>query len=331
MYSEDDLSSAVAAGVLTEASAEAFRAHVEHRQRSSAVDEEHFRLVTGFNDIFVVIACVLLLASLAGIGASYASHIGSAAVAVAAWLLAEFFTRRRRMALPSIVLLLAFAGAVFATILLLVGTNDPVAYAIASAVAALAAWLHWRRFRVPITIAAGVAASVGCAFGLVLWAAPNAGAWLNMLSLVAGIAVFAVAMRWDATDTLRQTRRSDVAFWLHLLAAPLLVHPIFTVLGVTGGHADLGQALAVVVLYVAIALISLAVDRRALMVSALTYVLFAFSALLKQFGVVSLSFAITAFAIGAALLLLSAFWHPTRAYVLGFLPLALQQRLAPFR
>jgi len=331
MYSEDDLSSAVAAGVLTEASAEAFRAHVEHRQRSSAVDEEHFRLVTGFNDIFVVIACVLLLASLAGIGASYASHIGSAAVAVAAWLLAEFFTRRRRMALPSIVLLLAFTGAVFATILLVVGTNDPVAYAIASAVAALAAWLHWRRFRVPITIAAGVAAAVGCAFGLFLWVAPNAGIWLNLLSLIAGIAVFAAAMRWDATDTLRQTRRSDVAFWLHLLAAPLLVHPIFTVLGVTGGHADLGQALAVVVLYVAIALISLAVDRRALMVSALTYVLFAFSALLKQFGVVSLSFAITAFAIGAALLLLSAFWHPTRAYVLRFLPLALQQRLAPFR
>jgi MFS family permease len=331
MYSEDDLSSAVAAGVLSEASAEAFRAHVEQRLRSSAVDEEHFRLVTGFNDIFVVIACVLLLASLAGIGASYASHVGSAAVAVAAWLLAEFFTRRRRMALPSIVLLLAFAGSVFATILLLVGTNDPVAYAIASAFAAVAAWLHWRRFRVPITIAAGVAGAVGCAFGVFLWAAPEAGKWLNVLSLIAGIAVFAAAMRWDSTDTLRQTRRSDVAFWLHLLAAPLLVHPIFTVLGVTGGHADLGQALAVVVLYVAIALVSLAVDRRALMVSALTYVLFAFSALLKEFGVVSLSFAITAFAIGAALLLLSAFWHPTRAYVLGFLPPALQQRLAPFR
>jgi len=241
MYSEDDLSSAVAAGVLTEASAEAFRAHVEQRQRSSAVDEEHFRLVTGFNDIFVVIACVLLLASLAGIGASYASHIGSAAVAVAAWLLAEFFTRRRRMALPSIVLLLAFTGAVFATILLVVGTNDPVAYAIASAVAALAAWLHWRRFRVPITIAAGVAAAVGCAFGLFLWVAPNAGIWLNLLSLIAGIAVFAAAMRWDATDTLRQTRRSDVAFWLHLLAAPLLVHPIFTVLGVTAGMPTWGR------------------------------------------------------------------------------------------
>jgi hypothetical protein len=67
------------------------------------------------------------------------------------------------------------------------------------------------------------------------------------------------------------------------------------------------------------------------MVSALAYVLFAFSALLKQYGVVSLGFAITAFAIGAALLLLSAFWHPVRAFVLGFLPSSLQQRLPPFR
>ena len=111
----------------------------------------------------------------------------------------------------------------------------------------------------------------------------------------------------------------------------LLVHPIFTLLGVSGGHAGLAQALAVVALYVTIALVSLAVDRRALMVSALAYVLFAFSALLKQFGFVSLGFAITAFAIGAALLLLSAFWHPARAFVLGFLPPSLQQRLAPFR
>jgi len=327
MYSEEDIASAVAAGVLTEASAEAFRAHVAQRQHSSAVDEEHFRLVTGFNDIFVVIACVLLLASLAGIGASYAAFVGGAAVAAAAWLLAEFFTRKRRMALPSIVLLLAFVGGVFATVFLAIATKEMYGLAVASAIAAAAAWLHWRRFRVPITIAAGAAAVVGFAFALFMWALPDADKWLSALSLVAGVVVFAAAMRWDGTDTLRQTRRSDVAFWL----APLLVHPIFTILGVTGGHADLTQALAVVVLYVVIALVSLAVDRRALMVSALTYVLFAFTALLKQFGVVSLGFAITAFAIGAALLLLSAFWHPTRAFVLGFLPASLQQRLAPFR
>ena len=176
-----------------------------------------------------------------------------------------------------------------------------------------------------------MAALIGCIFALLFSAAPEAKNWTIAISFIAGIAVFALAMRWDTADRARQTRMSDVAFWLHLLAAPLLVHPVFTSLGVFGGETNLEQAIAVVALYVAIALISLSIDRRALMVSALTYVLYTFSALLKQYGVVSLSFAITALAIGSALLLLSAFWHPSRAFVLRRLPLSLQQRLAPLR
>jgi hypothetical protein len=30
-------------------------------------------------------------------------------------------------------------------------------------------------------------------------------------------------MWWDSSDRARLTRRSDVAFWLHLLAAPMIV------------------------------------------------------------------------------------------------------------
>ncbi len=331
MYSEEDLASAVAAGVMSNDVANAFRVHVGQSRSALAVDEEHFRLITGFNDIFVVIACVLLLVALAGIGSAYSSWFGAFGVAVASWLLAEFFTRRRRMALPSIVLLLTFVGGVAATVFFMLPTQSPGGFAVGSAIGAAAAGAHWWRFRVPITVAAGAAAVVGCLFALIMQIAPEAKNWMNAIAFVAGIMVFALAMRWDSSDTLRQTRRSDVAFWLHLLAAPLIVHPIFTALGVTRGQANAGQAIAVAALYVAIAFISLAADRRALMVSALAYVLFAFSALLKQFGVVSLDFAITAFGIGAALLLLSAFWHPTRAWVLGFLPPAVQGKLAPFR
>ncbi len=67
------------------------------------------------------------------------------------------------------------------------------------------------------------------------------------------------------------------------------------------------------------------------MVSALAYVLYAFSALLKHYGFVSFSFAITALVIGIALLLLSAFWHPVRTLVLRVIPAALQARLPPAR
>lgn len=327
MYSEEDIASAVEAGILTEDTAAAFRLHVAQLQRTPAVDEEHFRLVTGFNDIFVVIACLLLLTSVAWIGAALAPWFGALASAIAAWALAEFFIRKRRMALPAIVLLLAFVGNIFYSGL--IGLDKSIIAA--SALAAIGAWLHWLRFKVPITMAAGVAAVIGCVVALLLAAVPEARNLVPLLSLLAGIVVFTLAMHWDAADTQRQTRKSDVAFWLHLLAAPLLVHPAFAALNVFGGEIHLLQALAVIVLYVAIALVSLAIDRRALMVSALIYVLYAFSSLLKQYGVISLGFAITALIIGSALLLLSAFWHPCRTFVLGFFPPSVKKQLPPLR
>jgi hypothetical protein len=330
MYTDEDLDSAVKAGILTKDSAAAFRAHVGLLANAAAVDEEHFRLVTGFNDIFVVIACALLLASVAWMGALIATWLGALAAAIAAWALAEFFVRRRRMALPAIVLLLAFVGSVFGVGALFVARMNGT-LALASALAAAAAWLHWLRFRVPITVAAGAAAVAGFLAAAVLATIPEAANWIAGISFIAGIAVFFLAMRWDMADRRRETRKSDVAFWLHLLAAPLIVRPVFSALGVLDGEADLWQASAVVALYVAIALVSLAIDRRALMVSALVYVLYTFAALLSQYGGVSLSFAVTGFIIGSALLLLSAFWHRSRGFVLSRLPEGVQQRLAPSR
>ena len=57
-----------------------------------------------------------------------------------------------------------------------------------------------------------------------------------------------------------------------------------------------------------------------LLVSALAYVLFALTQLFRTFGAVELNVALTAFVIGSALLLLSAFWQNARAVVVGVLP-----------
>ncbi len=331
MYSEEELASAVEAGVLTEATAAAFRHHVATTRIGSTADDERFRLVTGFNDIFVVIACGLLLASLAAIGASEAAWLGAVAVALCAWGLAEFFVRKRHMALPAIVLAVAFVGAIVAGGVYHVD-HSGMGWAVGSIAATFGAWLHWWRFRVPITVALGVAAALSGAVTLLLTTMPRAADWTPLIAFVTGLLVFALAMRWDAADPLRVTRRSDAALWLHLLAAPMLVHAVFGGLGVSQGEdTTLSTALLVAFLYAAIALVSLTIDRRALMVAALSYVLYTFSALLSQYGVVSLGFAITALILGSALLLLSAFWHRSRAWVLHFLPSALQKRLPPPR
>jgi hypothetical protein len=355
MYSQQELDDAVASGAISADAADALRKYVEDQRVSAIPDEEQFRLITGFNDIFVSIAAAILLVAVGWIGqwigqrAGFAiegdgpSPIAPLFVAAASWGLALFFTAQRRMALPSILLLLTFTGGVLATaafsLVLGIGTeafdNNPslggVIGAVSAAIAAAAAWLHWARFRVPITVAAGAAAGAGIAIGLLVAAlgkdAENAKNIILGFVLLLGIGTFLFAMWWDASDRARVTRRADVAFWLHLLAAPMIVHPVFTLLGLNDGNATVGEGLVVILLYVALGLTALAIDRRALLVSALAYVLFAMQQLFRQFGAVELNVALTALVIGSALLLLSAFWHQARRTIVQPLPDGLRTRL----
>ena len=360
MYSQQDLDDAVASGVITAEAANALRAHIETQRSTAIPDEEQFRLITGFNDIFVSIAAAILLFAVGWIGQSIGqstgliisdhgetgpSFLAPLAVGGTAWALALFFTARRRMALPSILLLLAFVGGVLATsaflLVQIIGPdrfqnhNDLIAATVggvSAAIAAVAAWIHWRRFHVPITVAAGAAAVAGIFLAAIIGIvqpgdSESAKNLILGFVLLLGIGVFLFAMWWDASDRARLTRRSDVAFWLHLLAAPMIAHPIFTIMGLTKGSVSTSEALGVVGLYLLFGVTALAVDRRALLVSALAYVLYALTELFKQFGAVELNVALTALVIGSALLLLSAYWHQARRLVVTRLPSKLQERL----
>ena len=363
MYSQQELDDAVAAGVISADAADALRNHIATQRSTAIPDEEQFRLLTGFNDIFVSIAAAILLFAVGWIGQSIGQATGLAildrsgsggpgpsflaplAVAGTAWALALFFTARRRMALPSILLLIAFAGGVLATAAFLLTQvigperfNDSTGQglgatvgAISAAIAAGAAWLHWRRFHVPITIAVGAAAVAGLFVAIIAgFLPPNSENTKNIILgfvLLLGIGMFLFAMWWDSSDRARVTRRSDVAFWLHLLAAPMIAHPVFALLGLSNGEVSVGEGLLVLGLYVLFGITALAVDRRALLVSALAYVLYALTELFKQFGAVQLNIALTALVIGSALLLLSAFWHQARRMVVNALPGTLQERL----
>ena len=360
MYSQQELDDAVGAGVITQDAANALRAYIERERTIAIPDEEQFRLITGFNDIFVSIAAAILLFAVGWIGQSigqatglYISDNGDVGpsflaplfVAATSWGLALFFTAKRRMALPSILLLLSFVGGVLVTTgFLLVQIIGPDRFnndnqllgatvgAVSAAIAAVGAFIHWRRFHVPITVAAGAAAVAGLFLAIVVGIVQpgDSRSAMNLILsfvLVLGIGMFLFAMWWDASDRARLTRRSDVAFWLHLLAAPMIAHPIFTLLGVMNGNVGTGVGLLVVGLYILFGLTALAVDRRALLVSALAYVLYALTELFKRFGAVELNIALTALVIGSALLLLSAYWHQARRIVVKQLPANLQARL----
>ncbi|MCJ7421851.1 hypothetical protein [Sphingomicrobium astaxanthinifaciens] len=358
MYSQQELDDAVAAGALTSQSANALRAFVAQQRSSSLVDEEQFRLITGFNDIFVAVAGAILFFAVGWIGQWLGDQLGfqvggdfgpsplaGLAIALTAWGLALYFTAKRRMALPSILFLLAFVGGTFwaASMTLgivaegLVGTLEErgagIIAATAAAITAAAAWLHWRTFRVPITVAAGAVAVAGIVLGLTAAIIGDSVPGTSLMTIILwmvlllGLGIFAVAMKWDASDPARVTRRSDVAFWLHLAAAPMIVHAVFTLLALNDANATMGEGFLVIGLYLLLGLAAIAIDRRALLVSALAYVLYALAALFREFGAVELNIALTALVIGSALLLLSAFWHQARHKVVAMLPHKVRRHL----
>lgn len=328
------------------------------RQDADRQDDEALRFVTSFADIFVSLGIALFFGSAAYFLGKQIGALGMWAVlAVLAWLVAELFTRRLRLALPSIILLGLFAASVFMADMKIVGELDPTAplhwwhptdgfgwfmvnatgLVVAGLATAILTSLHYLRFRVPITIAALAAALIATLVGLAFWLIPDFTArFFNWLLLAAGLIVFLVAMRFDMTDLERRTRRTDIAFWLHLLAAPLIVHPLLAMvarhpldpaLGIDVGPLDSHAAAIVLAIFLGLGLVSLIIDRRALLVSGLAYAGIAFGTLLSNSGFASDSAAATLLALGFFILFLSALWRPLRQGLLRLLPQALVLRL----
>ncbi len=338
--SEGTLARAVAGGVLTADQVDALHAlelESTRSQPSGPADSEQFRFISGFSDIFVTIGLALFLGALAYFTSDFGGSIAAGAItAVASWLLAEYLTRKRRMALPSIVLLLVFAASVFLAVaeprtrFFFFNPNVwgwPAFFA--GLITAAATALHYRRFGVPITIAAGAAALVASIIALFVMLAPDLARQATVsLVFVCGLFVFALAMRFDLSDPARRTRRTDIAFWLHMLAAPLIVHPLVS--GFVGaGNLDTASALSVLAVFCGLALVALIVDRRAILVAGLSYAGIAFGTLVSNAGLTSGRVPLTLLVLGALVLLLSAGWHVLRRALLTLLPVALVRRLPP--
>lgn len=359
MYSDADLDEAVRRGdIAAEAAAALRRSAAQGRAPAEAdtrgpdadaLEGERLRLVSGFHDVSVAGAALLTLVCLAVVAARMGVGAVSFVSAVAAWGLAEHFTRVRRLALTSIVLLLVLAAAVGGAVAGVVGAQvagaarffwpgrggfDPVAamtgpgVLLLAAISAAAA-LHWMRFRVPAAMGLLAAAAAGLVLAILLVALPGGHAVAEPLTFAAGLAVFAFAMRWDLSDPVRRTLRADVAFWLHLASAPMIVGPAFAAIGVYERVGSAGATAAAVGLYLALSAVALVIDRRALMASALFYLLFAVGSLLFSKATFVSALPAAGLVVGIGLLLLSAFWGSARRAVLAALPEGLVRRLPP--
>lgn len=342
MLTQDDLDEAVQKSVITREQAGAILEIARARRvqfAASVAADERFHFMRGFNELFIAIGVGLFGAGITVASAMLGALAGVVGV-IAMWGLAEILTRSMRLTLPSIVIAVFYAGfaaslgfALFGGAAL--GAADAGWFAGGIGgfygsifVLVFAALFYWR-FRLPfalLLIAASCTALLLTATQVFL-----GGAGTNLVILLAGLASFAAAMAFDRSDPERVSRRADCAFWLHLVAAPLIVHPIVRTIS---GEGELtGATAAATVIVVAVfAVVALAIDRRAILASSLTYLGFA---IFYVFGQVSsgsdLTTLLTLLVLGIGVMVLGVGWHGLRARLLALLPPSLTRHLPPAR
>ncbi|HVZ05547.1 hypothetical protein [Hyphomicrobium sp.] len=336
--SPDDLQAAVEAGVIDAAQAEKLRAMraaakpvVGPDGEPALADEERFRFLNGFNDVFLTIGVLLVAGAFLAATSTTFFGLGWAATLAAGsavfWVLSKILVSRLRAVLPGMVLSLLFV--VFAASAAVVelhwdnlkSSNWDVAQELAfwrnptlvfAVPALIASLIYYLRFRLPFVLTL-----IAC-FGYVVAARTlfNIGIGPSLVALGYGLLVLIVALVYDSRDTRRVTRLSDCAFWLHLVAAPMIVSPVFMLIKYSiGGVATSAVILLTVFL---LALFALAIDRRALLVSSLAsftiavYNLLSGGVRLPNSGGAPMSFILTLALVGGFVLVLGVFWHPLR-------------------
>jgi hypothetical protein len=353
MIRQDDLAIAVAQGVIDQATADrlmVIAASANRPHTSRLADDEPMRLLGGFNDIFLSIGAAIVAGALLT-PLPYSPQVFTlrALIGVAIlWLLAEAFHRRSPGRLPSLVVAAGIAAVAsqlgygmlsIAFIRVNHSTYYDQSYVSwsqptelqqslillsAASTAFLASILVHLRFKLPFIVLPIALSIVGMIISAcyAFYPPPNT---LYAPLLLGGLASFALAMRFDASDRQRLTANAARGFWLHIAAAGLFVNA--TVLPLLASFMRDEQAGTIrelswmATIVVVLGLVALAVDRRALLLSSLFYTALAASILASRSLQPRHDFPVAAFIIigigGLLIIILGLFWRPMRALVLA--------------
>ena len=311
MISKSTLQEAAEQNIIEPAQVEPLYKFISQNNSDSISEsrEEPLRFIRSFGDVFITLGVVLLVISinLANLSA-YAYLIPAAGfVAVAEWLV-----RVRRLALPGIAILLSilfFVHKAFAF-----SGDNAALYSFA--VLALTSLLFYLRYRMPFSLlplAASLVAMAVYLLGFDVIETPAIFAFFGLL-------VFAVALWFDAQDTKRLSHLSDSAFWLHLLASPLIVHGMMVsmLLSDQAWIEFIGKEIIIIVFFAGFFLLALLVDRRAMLISTQLYIIYALTQLFKDRVTTTQDVMIyVLIVLGLFVIYFGAYWYKARRVIFG--------------
>lgn len=341
MIDKRDIEAAVSANILTPSQAQAFAEFIDARYGGS--ETEDVRFVRGFHDVFITLGTAAMLGGVAFAGKLVGSPgLLSVTCLIVSWGLAEFLTRKRRLLLPSNLLAVSvgLSGAALGWFgaAAQLGQYHGALPLVSAACGWLSAFCFYLRFKLPLAMAISFAGMLAFFSSTIAAGAPS---WfeanVNVVVLGSGLITFAFAMQQDLNDPHRITLRSDNAFFLHLMAAPLIVHALISL--ATGGGGDtlettpsgeIRQSVVMIAIIIGLALIALLIDRRAMLVAGIGTLGYAVWVIIAAAKLdVDLVFSLTLILIGVLILLIGIGWHAVRRELLGLMPGSLVQRLPP--
>jgi hypothetical protein len=339
----EQIDAAEEAGIITAAQARAMRAKLqseltvknapEDDPGTSVIgNEDDMRFVRSFSDVFIAIGIGLFSIGVFVTAILFGGGISFLLAALVMAVLAEYFGRKKRQHLPTLITALAFL--VFTArglnvVLPELGFGGSVTVAITTLAAML---LFYVRVRLPFCLALIAISLLYLVFSVIESIAPNImRSGTGWVLFAGGVVTMMTAMWYDMKDRHRTTRFSDNAFWLHFTAAPLIIHGLALELVrvntqkianlVPMPALDKGDAGILIILVLVVALFGLAINRRALLVSSLGYAAFAIAFLMKDTGLgVGKITAFTLLILGAAIIFLGAGWHRARNGLIKVLP-----------
>ena len=283
--------------------------------------EEPLKFIRSFGDVFITLGVVLLVIA---INMSALSGYFYLIPAVGFIAVAEWLVRVRRLALPGIALLTAILYFVNKAI----AFDHENATIFGLAILSLTSLLFYLRYKMPFSLlplAAGLVAIGIIQIGLDVIKHP-------IIFTGFGLIVFIVAMWFDVRDTARLSHLSDSAFWLHLLASPLMVHGamVSMLFSDQAWIQAIGKEVIIVTFFSAILLLALLLDRRAMLISAQLYIIYALTQILQgQLDSTQNILIYILMALGLFVIFFGTYWYKTRRLIFGFLSESVISRYIP--
>jgi hypothetical protein len=294
---------------------------LEESTDTTVTREEPLKFIRSFGDVFIAFGIGILVFSINMLGLSQYEYLLPIVIFI---LIAEWLVRVRKLALPGMAILIAILFFVHRAI----DFDNEQSAIWTFALIAITSLLFYLRYKMPFSLlplTGAVIAIAAILIGSRIFSEPIIFSGL-------GIAVFSVAMWFDSQDTERRTHMSDSAFWLHLLASPLIVHGVMLTM-LLGDHSlsqIVGKEFIIVFFFIGFLLLALLLDRRAMLISTQLYMIYALTQLVQ--GQFSSSQNVTIYilmGLGLFIIFFGTFWYRTRRLIFGFLSDSIFSRYVP--